>query len=451
MSSTVILIVSLICVAIGFLALCFVNLQLSAALFCGLLPTYLFRFAIPALPVILPFKLPMTFLEVLFLELFVVSLFNKAVRGRIGATLNRWAYPLLLLTVAAIISTAVSPDTRAAFGLLRAYVVEPLLFFLIFPAIVRDARHRRLALGALGISLAVVGIACVYQKITGYAIPVIWRDEPGRRVTAFYGFPNAVGLFAAPVTTLMAGWAVALAWQKRRFARPYGALPAAAVILGALSIVFAVSEGAAIGLAAGLLAFGLLWKPLRLVGLSAVILGCLTVTAVPSVRDYVSLKASLRDDSGSVRVIVWQESLQMLAEHPIFGAGLSGYPLELIPYHKADWLEIFQYPHDIVLNFWTELGLIGLIGFLWSLTIFFKDNAVAARRHPEEWLPPTLMAAMIAMLVHGLVDVPYFKNDLAFLFWIIVGLGESVRRQLAEKKVSPKTEKIRPEHVVQTE
>lgn len=30
--------------------------------------------------------------------------------------------------------------------------------------------------------------------------------------------------------------------------------------------------------------------------------------------------------------------------------------------------------------------------------------------------------AMIALLVYGLVDVPYFKNDLAILFWIIVGI-----------------------------
>ena len=32
-----------------------------------------------------------------------------------------------------------------------------------------------------------------------------------------------------------------------------------------------------------------------------------------------------------------------------------------------------------------------------------------------------LMATMVALLVHGLVDVPYFKNDLSVLFWLIVG------------------------------
>jgi len=30
---------------------------------------------------------------------------------------------------------------------------------------------------------------------------------------------------------------------------------------------------------------------------------------------------------------------------------------------------------------------------------------------------------MIVLLVHGLVDTPYFKNDLSVLFWLIIGLG----------------------------
>ena len=37
-------------------------------------------------------------------------------------------------------------------------------------------------------------------------------------------------------------------------------------------------------------------------------------------------------------------------------------------------------------------------------------------------LSTVLMASMIALLVHGLVDVPYFKNDLAVLFWLLIGM-----------------------------
>jgi len=33
-----------------------------------------------------------------------------------------------------------------------------------------------------------------------------------------------------------------------------------------------------------------------------------------------------------------------------------------------------------------------------------------------------LLASMVTILIHGLVDTPYFKNDLSILFWLIVGL-----------------------------
>jgi hypothetical protein len=33
-----------------------------------------------------------------------------------------------------------------------------------------------------------------------------------------------------------------------------------------------------------------------------------------------------------------------------------------------------------------------------------------------------IVLAMVAIIVHGLVDVPYFKNDLALEFWTLLGI-----------------------------
>jgi len=33
-----------------------------------------------------------------------------------------------------------------------------------------------------------------------------------------------------------------------------------------------------------------------------------------------------------------------------------------------------------------------------------------------------LLSAMVVIVVHGLVDVPYFKNDLAVMFWALIAL-----------------------------
>jgi len=46
------------------------------------------------------------------------------------------------------------------------------------------------------------------------------------------------------------------------------------------------------------------------------------------------------------------------------------------------------------------------------------------KKSEADWRPIFLglLLAMLAILVHGLVDVPYFKNDLSLEFWVLAGL-----------------------------
>ena len=156
-----------------------------------------------------------------------------------------------------------------------------------------------------------------------------------------------------------------------------------------------------------------------------VLLLVIVFVVVPPLRTHVLDEFLFQSPSGKVRLVVWQESLAMLKDHPITGAGLVGYQTALVPYHHP-WhkevapypLEIFLYPHNVILNFWSELGLLGLIVFIWLMVAFFQ----VAWRKRDQPLAIMALAAMVALLVHGLVDVPYFKNDLAVLFWIIMAL-----------------------------
>lgn len=412
--------------ALAFLGLNFYRRDWGIVVFVALLPVYLVRFVmnVPGLP-----ALPTTFLEALFLAMFLPWLFERGLKAEAWRGLKRWQKPMALILVGSLVGLLVSDSWLSGLGLWRAYFLEPLLFFALFTDVISTAKERRRVLIAMGLTLLAVGLVAIWQKLTGWNIPnPAWQAAATRRVTFFYGFPNAIGLFAAPVTVIMAAWSVSLLLSKTWRRRWWSIAAAGVAVLGALACLFAVSKGALIGIFVGLVVFGLAYRRLRPVALGLIIVASLGVSLYRPMTNLTGNIFAGRDSSSSVRLIIWDETLDMLADRPFFGGGLSGYPTAIVPYHRAKHIEIFQYPHNLLLNFWTEIGLIGLAGFIWLFILFFVRNAGLVRRG-YGWLPLALIAAMSAIVVHGLVDVPYFKNDLAMQFWLLLGLTESLLLQ----------------------
>jgi O-antigen ligase len=125
--------------------------------------------------------------------------------------------------------------------------------------------------------------------------------------------------------------------------------------------------------------------------------------------------------AGVIRIDLWLSSLAMLRDHPLFGVGLDNftYLYQQVYIREGGVAEPnLSHPHNWLLHFWLELGLLGLLAFLWLVATFFR-LALQART----WLTAGLIGAMTATLVHGLIDQSYFLVDLAFIFWLLLGLA----------------------------
>ncbi len=377
-------------------------------LFVAFLPAYLIRF---------PFGgVPTTALEAMFWILFAAWLVKREKRL---VDIKGWGALLLLWLGVATLSMFVSPDFRAAAGVWKAYFVEPILFLIMACDFLRTHEERDQALRALGATAIVIGALALAQRFTGWGVPPPFNGVPippateaEFRSTAFYGFPNAIGLFLAPLIPLFLG----CLWADRK-KKLLAAFWVSVVIFSGLALVLAESEGAIVGVAAGVVAAGVLYPKTRKLALGVSALGLLIILAVAPLRTLVIEKATLSDWSGRVRKEIWAETAAMLKDRPLLGAGLSGYKTVFAPYHEAGHIEIFQYPHQLFLNFWVELGLAGVVVFILTMARFFRQ-ALATKA----W---TLAGAGVALLVHGLVDVPYFKNDLAMLFWLLMAFASS--------------------------
>jgi O-antigen ligase len=395
----------------AFAALAWHDLRKAFLLFIAALPSYVVRFHIGSIPT--------TALEVLFVILFVAWMLKREKRL---IDIKGWGWLLLAWIAIATVSLFVSPDFRAAAGVWKAYFIEPVLFFLIANDLLRAREDRDAAVSALACSAIVVSGMAIVQHWTGWGVPPPFNGVPVPpateaefRSTSFYGFPNAIGLFLAPLLPL---------FLKKK------PLHLVALSLSILAIVFAQTEGAIVGLLAGFGIYLLCFKKTRRLALSAGGILVLIIVAVPKLRAFAVEKLTLNDWSGRVRKEMWVETSQMLKDRTVLGAGLSGYPIVFDSYHKARHIEIFQYPHNILLNFWVETGLAGVVAFVLLIARFIASLRETLRKDSSMrvWLS-MLLASMTTLLVHGLVDVPYFKNDLSLLFWLLLAFAASTLAQ----------------------
>lgn len=414
------------------------NLLWATAVLLALLPTYLIRFSLG--------PMPMTALEAMILILFAVLViklkFSAKGESALGGKKEKFNHPLKILEnkkwawlifawlTFAIISLLISPNLRAAAGIFKAYFFEPILFLFVLLSIVKTKKDLEIIFYALGISALYVSAFAIYQKFTGFAIPnPIWQAAETRRVTSFYGYPNAIGLFLAPIIVLYAGWLISkfkilnFKFKKTLITNSKPLIfQLFVIVLSLAAVIFARSEGAYVGILAGLFFLGVLTKKLRWPTIVLAIIFVMVIVLVPQFRNYAVEQITFKNDSGKVRLIMWQETWQMLRSRLFSGAGLAGYQETFAPYHKAKHIEIYLYPHNLFLNFWSELGLGGLLVFLLMMIKFFKDNIKKFFTSSSLFFI-TLSAAMITILVHGLVDVVYFKNDLVIFFWFLIGLS----------------------------
>jgi O-antigen ligase len=396
----------LLIIVVFYAVLAWRNLRLAIFIFLALLPSYLLRTEF--------FGFPMTLLELLFVVLALRWLVGQMRDRSSFAFLRSWWLPLLLLCVAATVGIFVSPDTQAALGTWKAYFIEPVIFFLILRTSLPDYDDGERAAMALGLGALFVALFAIIQKSTGTAIPIPWDVEG--RVTSLYPYPNAVGLYLAPIILLsLAGLhrAVDAHFNRRVWLWCF--------VLGfsMAAIIFSKTEAAWVAIPVAFLLSALCNRKYRAITVSTFVLLVLIAFLTPAFRE----KILLQDYSGEVRRKQWVETVVMLQDHHLTGAGLSGYPSTLEPYHTFDEIEIFQYPHNIILNVWSELGALGVLVLATLAFQTWRDFRLAYRKSsPMRWLAFGCFAALLEMVIHGLVDVPYFKNDLAMFTFALLAL-----------------------------
>ncbi len=380
------------------------------------LPGYLIRFSI--------FGLPTTLLEMMILILFAVWL----IKGNFSWARiknNPFSWPIVAILIFSVISIFTSPNLIKALGVWRAYFFEPLIFFFILTGRIKNPKQLYNIFWALGVSVFYLSAIAIWQKFSGWNVPLAFLNPDGSvdRVVSVFGYPNALGLYLGPIMILFTGFLR----QKTKSSWPR-IIKFLIILLGLITILLAQSEAAIFTVVLIWFIWGMLYKKTRLYFFLILLAGVIIFFSNPLINYFIIEKFTLQDYSGFIRRLIWGETWQMLKHNWLFGAGLAGYQTAIAKYHLPTF-EIFLYPHNIFLNFWSELGLMGLISFLWLIISFIGKNLKSmftkVKSATGDFNIPiniTLTFTIFEIIIHGLVDAPYFKNDLSILFWLIIGI-----------------------------
>ncbi|HLM83825.1 MAG TPA: O-antigen ligase family protein [Candidatus Bathyarchaeia archaeon] len=316
---------------------------------------------------------------------------------------------MVLILAGLTLSTIANKKLYAGFGAVKGWFIFPIVFGIIFyDALKNNGGLLKKSLLAIFLSgAAVSAIGLVYKLLRA-----VTYDG---RLAAFWDSPNQLAMFLA--VPFLIG--VSFSFQKEENRAPYFF----GVLLIGLNLFLTFSYGAWAAIVVALAVFFWL-KYSRLsqkkyLFISATIL--LALLSLASFDKYKNIKNLGDRSSLASRFMIWKSAGRMIEDNLLFGIGPGNFQNKYLEYQKyfppyLEWSA--PEPHNIFLAFWLEPGFLGLVGFIVLLFYFFSDNKIAIKSSRD--LGILFLATMIYILVHGLVDTTYWRNDLALVFWWVI-------------------------------
>jgi O-antigen ligase len=170
------------------------------------------------------------------------------------------------------------------------------------------------------------------------------------------------------------------------------------------------------------------WRRAIVITVSCLAIIALTLIPLSQTERFRTTFDFNQGSTGFIRLKLWQASLTMLRDHWPLGVGLDNFLYQyrtryILP---EAWEEHdLSHPHNLILDFGTRLGIGGIVLLLWLQAAFWVNAWRLYQKTPRP-LVLGLIGSMIVFLSHGLVDHSYFLVDLAFTFFLAVGVVQKL-------------------------
>lgn len=299
----------------------------------------------------------------------------------------------------------------------------------------------------IGLCVSFEGIIGFLQNFAHVEEISTWQDvsnlNPEEIMTRVYGTlkpynPNLLGgYFVAGLPALYAVLANFLVEKKSKLAIIFGSL----ALVSSIALFLTGCRGSYIGMlvilgGTFLVSAKYLWQNYKAVYI-AIVGGCIAlitsaILLSTSLRARVlSMFAMRQDSSNSFRFNVYHSSFNMFKDNWLLGIGVGNrnfretYGL----YMRTGFDALSAY--NIFLETAVESGIFALIAFLGFIITTLVDGIKMILESADTKKVIFVSAAVIsicALMIHGLVDTVFFRPQIQFIFWTMVGIISSLKK-----------------------
>lgn len=290
-------------------------------------------------------------------------------------------------------------------------------------------------------AVTLVALIGVIQSYTGVEIRREWVDVEANpdlaiRVYSVFGNPNTLAEYLVMFTPL----AVGMFWDTKDIKKKI--IFGIAVALMLICLVLTMSRGGWVGMAMAAFIF-CFFVDKRLL-LLAIPLGLIALKILPaSVINRILSIGNTTDSSNAYRLEIWENTWKMIRDNKIAGVGLGHIPYrEVFGTYSRSILT--YHAHNSFLQTLAELGIAGFMIFITSLIAFIKypikyliKNGNTLKKDKYfKYIGVGVIAGIIGVFTHGLVENVLYLPKIIFSFWTLVGIGSiSYNISLNEKPI----------------
>jgi putative inorganic carbon (hco3(-)) transporter len=195
-----------------------------------------------------------------------------------------------------------------------------------------------------------------------------------------------------------------------------------------IAFVFHGSRGVWLGLLAGVVTTALLINRRKRYLIGIILLLIIILYSTPFLRKRVVIdKDFIVSNTGSigVRFAMWNSAVNIFKKYPLLGAGPGRYGALIYNYYPNELIggRIHLHAHNTYLEVLADMGILGLISFLWIFVLFFVHGYKSIKDKPDLY-KMSFMVMFIAVVVHEFfMSVVLVGISAPVIFWFLLGIG----------------------------